>query len=140
MEDEQVKIDLSARRPIIDWEKRKIDDVLKDLERELSAAGIRETIGEIPRFYRNTYFDRTGKHPTKDDLWPSWETLKRTGRCWPACYPVQGGNEGYYCHIDVMHQHDKGMDVYPITFIKVWSWKDAYEIAVLSARLLDAVI
>ncbi len=139
MQDQKVAVDLTARRQLIHWENRKIDDVLKDLEIALRSAGI-ESVGDSDNFYRNTYFNYQGQHPTKDDLWPSSETLGKEGRTWAACYPVQGGNEGYYCHIDVIHAHDRTMAVYPITFVKVWSWREAYEIAVLSARLLDAVI
>ncbi len=133
-----VNVDLSAKRECIDWENRKIDDVLRELEIALRNAGIPH-IGDSDNFYRR---DRRWGHSqlTKDDIWPCWQSLGEKGRCWPACYPVRGGNEGYYAHIDVVHVVDGKMVTYPITFVKVWSWKEAYEISVLSARILDSVI
>lgn len=133
---EDIKIDLNKRRNCVEWEGRARADVLRDLERELYAAGVKTHLS----FYRE-YYSRGGPAEAKGAQWVPWQT----GQSWPVCYAVRGSSEGYYCHIDMINQstnprgyttHDREF----ITFVKCETWQEAYEIATLSAQILDSVI
>lgn len=63
-----------------------------------------------------------------------------------AVYPVTGGSEGVYVHIDLIGckadagQHQSHLDRprHALAFVKVWTWDMAWKVAAMAAHLLGA--
>jgi hypothetical protein len=102
-------LDLTSGRPIA--------DVLKDLNEMIRPALI--AAGETGQHngFHHQWWKSEGEAATK--LPASWS--------WIACYAVRGNSEGYYVHIELICW--KTHKVTTLSYMKVWSWDDALNLA-----------
>lgn len=102
--------------------------------------------------YRWTYADPAtrGNEPRPSPVRPAavWQDI---GYRWIAVYPVTGGSEGVYVHVDVIGAripHPKfpegsgytvtSTEHCPVCFVKTWTWENAWKLAKRIAELLEA--
>ena len=109
---------------------RPIKEIMAELNAAIEARGIE--FGESG--FRS--YDYLEGHPK---VWPEHEYCR-----WVACYPVIGGSEGYYVHIDLINQKKARAQIGMFENVscllataKTWTWESACAIANTAAWLLD---
>jgi len=70
---------------------------------------------------------------------PAHQTLSEHGYRWIACYPVTGGSEGHYVHVDAILQLQGQSRIVPLFLIKTFAGHAAArQIADACARILGS--
>ena len=104
---------------------RSVGEVYNDLQEKLRQI-IVEWDGEKVLLWDTLDYFST-QHDTRDEI-PSWK--------WIACFPVTGGSEGHYIHIEVIDSEGK---LTPLYLGKTFcGWDMACKIANEIGRLLGA--
>jgi len=116
--------------PAIDVSGRRVSEVLREVNTAIEAAGI--------EFGEYGFSDMTAYSSV-----PDFPTNVR----WVACFPVVGGSEGYYVHIEIIWQAcDSDIEFNPrsreyarrlVGLAKTWTAESATEIANAAWRMLD---
>jgi hypothetical protein len=138
-------IDLAKRPDIIEIEigetPKTTRQVIEELNKRLKEEGCYETRTFGWNELRKENTDRY--YAYSNDPWPGafcTPPLNRAARM--ACYPMRGGSEGYWVDIIALYPPDPNEHHAPRTAVtvachKCHSWQEAYEIATLTAQLLD---
>lgn len=113
--------------PITGLKGRPIKDILEEVNAVLKDRNIEE---------EETYFSEADWNlPDDRKVWPGdWR--------WVSCFPVRGTSEGYYIHIEIIHQDpaDRPTSDYRrrlIGMAKCWRWETALAMAAVAAELFE---
>ena len=136
-----------------------VQDVLAKLSRVLDAEGLIDEyftdspIRYVDQDYANACWrarDRGEPEPERPPVRPGakWSEIGYWGI---AVYPVTGGSEGVYVHVDIIghrRRHpkfpadtqffDTSSERNPLCFVKTWTWDNAWRIARRLVELLEA--
>jgi hypothetical protein len=118
-------IDLDAGNNV-DSGHRPIGDIVRDLN-----AALKNNLPEIAGFENWGFWWHCEENKSMglNDPWPPYH--------WIACYPVTGGSEAHYLHLDLIRSGD--VPHRHMLLVKVWGgWDEACAIANETARLLGA--
>jgi hypothetical protein len=113
-------------------DERELRHIATELAAALKDLGIEpDEYGPNPQL---TFEDEDGRlHRSPNRLWPA-------GYRWIACYPVTGGSEGYYVHVDRVFATKDGHWAHETLILsKCWSFDLACKIAHACAWLLHGV-
>ena len=108
----------------IAWDGRPAADVLRELNDRLDADGV--------EFGESKFSDMTAYLAESD---------RRIPRCrWLVCFPVRGGSEGWYVHVEaIVDRPDRVRVNHLLGLAKTWSPESAWQITQAAARHLDIV-
>jgi len=111
---------------------RAISAILDDVNQIMKERGI-----EAEDYGFSSSVDHDGLN---DRIWPSSKT---TNLRWVACFPVQGGSEGCYVHIELIFQHMHGKPLPKqgerrlIGLAKCYSWQNALAMTNVAAEIFE---
>lgn len=108
----------------ITWDDRLVGDVLRDLNACLKADGV--------EFGENDFTDMTASFSADGRQMPNCR--------WLVCFPVRGGNEGWYIHVEaIIDRPDRSRVNRLLGLAKTWSVESAWAITQAAARHLNIV-
>lgn len=125
----QAPIEIEVYRPVkgkpgyseLDY-RRPVKEVIAELNRKLRA--------EDPELFDESSFSDMTSWDSPNGPWPAWR--------WIAVFPVTGGSEGHYIHIETIGRDDARTSTM-IALCKTFrGWDHACRIAAAAGRLLQA--